>query len=88
MKKEETITRKEAEEMCKQIVESFKKTAFNEIKVLHSLLYDHAVSENEFEAIWSMTGDYLKTIMEHTEGIFGDLEGGLYLPKKAAEVTT
>lgn len=87
MSKDEMITREEAEEMCKQIAEAFKETALNKIKVLHSLLYDHAVSKNEFETIWFMTGDYLKTIMENTEGIFGDLEGGLYLPTKAAEVT-
>jgi hypothetical protein len=86
MKKEETISREEAEKMCKEMANTLKKGVFNELDVLNNRLFQVAALENEIEPIFFMAGDFLKTVITHLEDNIDDIQAGRYLPKKA-EVT-
>lgn len=84
MKKEEIITREEAEKVCKQMATGLREGVLNEIEVLHEKLFAGAATDKELFMIWTMTGDGLQFIMKHLEDTLSDMEKGFYLPKEAA----
>jgi hypothetical protein len=84
MEKAEMITREEAEQSCAKMATSLREGIRNEIHVLHEKLFSVAVYENELEPVFNMAGSYLETILMHLDGTLGDIEGGLYLPRKEA----
>jgi hypothetical protein len=83
MKKEETMTREEAEKMCKEMTTCIRQGVLNEIEVMHNKLFADAAEDKELFMIWTMAGDGLQFIIRHLSDTLEDIEKGYYLPKKA-----
>ena len=80
----ETITREEAEKICKQMASVIRKGVLNEIEVIQEKLFSEAPDIKEIFVIWTMAGDSLGHIRQHLDDTVEDISSGRYLPKQAA----